>query len=111
MEYADRLGSGGLRLLIAGGGTGGHVIPAIAVAREWLGRDEKRDVGFVGTQRGIESRLRARGGFPAGTDSFGGSQGYGYSAIHSQYFAPAAGVLGFPGHPAPPSFRRGFRRR
>jgi UDP-N-acetylglucosamine--N-acetylmuramyl-(pentapeptide) pyrophosphoryl-undecaprenol N-acetylglucosamine transferase len=46
-----------LKLLIAGGGTGGHVIPAIAVAREWLRRDETRDVVFVGTQRGIESRL------------------------------------------------------
>lgn len=49
--------SGGLKLLIAGGGTGGHVIPAIAVAREWLKRDESREVVFVGTQRGIESRL------------------------------------------------------
>ena len=33
------------------------MIPAIAVAREWLRRDETRDVVFVGTQRGIESRL------------------------------------------------------
>jgi UDP-N-acetylglucosamine--N-acetylmuramyl-(pentapeptide) pyrophosphoryl-undecaprenol N-acetylglucosamine transferase len=44
-------------LLIAGGGTGGHVIPAIAVAREWLRRDATRDVIFVGTQRGLELRL------------------------------------------------------
>ena len=51
------------KLLIAGGGTGGHVIPAIAVAREWLGRDDKRDVVFVGTQRGIESRLVPEAGF------------------------------------------------
>ena len=47
----------GLKLLIAGGGTGGHVIPAIAVAREWLRRDATRDVVFVGTQRGLELRL------------------------------------------------------
>jgi UDP-N-acetylglucosamine--N-acetylmuramyl-(pentapeptide) pyrophosphoryl-undecaprenol N-acetylglucosamine transferase len=46
-----------LNLLIAGGGTGGHVIPALAVAREWLRRDQTREVLFVGTQRGIESRL------------------------------------------------------
>jgi UDP-N-acetylglucosamine--N-acetylmuramyl-(pentapeptide) pyrophosphoryl-undecaprenol N-acetylglucosamine transferase len=52
-----------LKLLVAGGGTGGHVIPAIAVAREWLRRDEKRDVIFVGTQRGIESRLVPEAGF------------------------------------------------
>jgi len=59
----DRLGSGGLKLLIAGGGTGGHVIPALAVAREWLRRDEKRDVVFVGTQRGIEARLVPEAGY------------------------------------------------
>jgi UDP-N-acetylglucosamine--N-acetylmuramyl-(pentapeptide) pyrophosphoryl-undecaprenol N-acetylglucosamine transferase len=53
----DSRDSGGLKLLIGGGGTGGHVIPAIAVAREWLSRDETRDVVFVGTKRGIESRL------------------------------------------------------
>ena len=59
----DSRGSGGWKLLIAGGGTGGHVIPAIAVAREWLRRDEGRDVVFVGTQRGIESRLVPEAGF------------------------------------------------
>lgn len=52
-----------MNLLIAGGGTGGHVIPAIAVAREWLRRDETREVVFVGTQRGIESRLVPEAGF------------------------------------------------
>jgi UDP-N-acetylglucosamine--N-acetylmuramyl-(pentapeptide) pyrophosphoryl-undecaprenol N-acetylglucosamine transferase len=50
-------------LLIAGGGTGGHVIPAIAVAREWLRRDATREVVFVGTQRGLESRLVPEAGF------------------------------------------------
>ena len=30
-----------MKLLIAGGGTGGHVIPAIAIAQEWLSRDKK----------------------------------------------------------------------
>jgi UDP-N-acetylglucosamine--N-acetylmuramyl-(pentapeptide) pyrophosphoryl-undecaprenol N-acetylglucosamine transferase len=51
-----------LKLLIAGGGTGGHVIPAIAVALEWLRRDASRDVIFVGTARGIESRLAPQAG-------------------------------------------------
>lgn len=46
-----------MKLLIAGGGTGGHVIPALAVAREWLARDPAREVVFVGTQRGLETRL------------------------------------------------------
>jgi hypothetical protein len=41
------------KLLIAGGGTGGHVFPALAVAREWMSREGEREVVFVGTQRGI----------------------------------------------------------
>ncbi len=55
-------------LLIAGGGTGGHVFPAIAVAQEWLRRDspgaEGRSVVFVGTERGIETKLVPQAGFP-----------------------------------------------
>ena len=55
-------------LLIAGGGTGGHVIPALAVAREWLRRPAdgflERRVVFVGTERGIETRLVPQAGFP-----------------------------------------------
>lgn len=52
------------KLLIAGGGTGGHVFPALAVAREWMSREGKREVVFVGTQRGIEARLVPEAGFP-----------------------------------------------
>jgi len=46
-----------VKLLIAGGGTGGHVFPAIAIAREWLSRGSEREVVLVGTQRGIEMKL------------------------------------------------------
>jgi UDP-N-acetylglucosamine--N-acetylmuramyl-(pentapeptide) pyrophosphoryl-undecaprenol N-acetylglucosamine transferase len=46
-----------LKLLVAGGGTGGHVFPALAVAKEWLSRGENREVIFVGTARGLENRL------------------------------------------------------
>jgi UDP-N-acetylglucosamine--N-acetylmuramyl-(pentapeptide) pyrophosphoryl-undecaprenol N-acetylglucosamine transferase len=51
-------------LLIAGGGTGGHVFPALAVAREWLRRSEsgERSVVFVGTERGMEARLVPQAG-------------------------------------------------
>jgi UDP-N-acetylglucosamine--N-acetylmuramyl-(pentapeptide) pyrophosphoryl-undecaprenol N-acetylglucosamine transferase len=45
-----------LRVLIAGGGTGGHVIPALAVARE-LKKKYSAKVVFVGTARGLETRL------------------------------------------------------
>jgi UDP-N-acetylglucosamine--N-acetylmuramyl-(pentapeptide) pyrophosphoryl-undecaprenol N-acetylglucosamine transferase len=52
-----------MRVLIAGGGTGGHVIPAIAIAQE-LRSCYNADVRFVGTARGIETRLVPAAGFP-----------------------------------------------
>ena len=52
-----------LRVLIAGGGTGGHVIPGLAIAREL--RDlHGAEVRFVGTARGLETRLVPEAGFP-----------------------------------------------
>ncbi len=51
-----------LRVLIAGGGTGGHIIPALAVARELVARYQA-DILFVGTPRGMESRLVPDAGF------------------------------------------------
>ena len=53
----------GLRVLIAGGGTGGHVIPALAIARE-LRDTAGAEVRFVGTARGLETRLVPEAGFP-----------------------------------------------
>ena len=52
-----------LRILIAGGGTGGHVIPALAIARE-LRDAYGAEVRFVGTARGLETRLVPDAGFP-----------------------------------------------
>ena len=51
-----------LRVLIAGGGTGGHIIPALAVAHELVTRHHA-EVLFVGTPRGMESRLIPAAGF------------------------------------------------
>jgi UDP-N-acetylglucosamine--N-acetylmuramyl-(pentapeptide) pyrophosphoryl-undecaprenol N-acetylglucosamine transferase len=50
------------RILIAGGGTGGHIIPALAVARELKSR-YNAEILFVGTARGMESRLVPQAGF------------------------------------------------
>ena len=52
-----------LSLLIAGGGTGGHLYPGIAVARELKSRMPDATVTFVGTAAGIESRVVPREGF------------------------------------------------
>ena len=49
-------------MLIAGGGTGGHLYPGIAVARELIARAGAR-VTFVGTAAGLESRVLPREGF------------------------------------------------
>ncbi len=45
------------RLLIAGGGTGGHLFPGVAIAEELRAREPDADITFVGTKRGIEVRV------------------------------------------------------
>jgi UDP-N-acetylglucosamine--N-acetylmuramyl-(pentapeptide) pyrophosphoryl-undecaprenol N-acetylglucosamine transferase len=52
-----------MRAILAGGGTGGHVIPALAIAQALAERYRAR-VLFIGTARGIESRLVPAAGFP-----------------------------------------------
>jgi UDP-N-acetylglucosamine--N-acetylmuramyl-(pentapeptide) pyrophosphoryl-undecaprenol N-acetylglucosamine transferase len=51
-----------LRILISAGGTGGHIIPGLAVARELVSRHHA-EILFVGTPRGLESRLVPGAGF------------------------------------------------
>ena len=50
-------------ILIAGGGTGGHIYPGIAIADELRRRDPRAEVRFVGTARGLETRIVPRAGF------------------------------------------------
>jgi UDP-N-acetylglucosamine--N-acetylmuramyl-(pentapeptide) pyrophosphoryl-undecaprenol N-acetylglucosamine transferase len=52
-----------MRAILAGGGTGGHVIPALAIAQE-LQRRYRAEVLFIGTARGLENRLVPAAGFP-----------------------------------------------
>jgi UDP-N-acetylglucosamine--N-acetylmuramyl-(pentapeptide) pyrophosphoryl-undecaprenol N-acetylglucosamine transferase len=66
-----------VKLLIAGGGTGGHVIPAIAIAKDWLSRGSDREVVLVGTQRGIEMKLVPAAGLPLETLRVAGLKGKG----------------------------------
>src|SRR5260370_41115404 len=56
--------------LMAGGGTGGHVVPALAVARELRARGHA--VRFIGTQRGMEAKLVPAAGFPIEWIEIGG---------------------------------------
>ena len=64
-------------LMIAGGGTGGHIYPAIAIAQEWQARDATRHVIFVGTERGLEKTIVPKAGFPLEFISVGGLKGKG----------------------------------
>jgi UDP-N-acetylglucosamine--N-acetylmuramyl-(pentapeptide) pyrophosphoryl-undecaprenol N-acetylglucosamine transferase len=52
-----------MRAILAGGGTGGHVIPALAIANE-LKKSYDAECLFIGTARGIENRLVPAAGFP-----------------------------------------------
>ena len=52
-----------MKVMIAAGGTGGHIYPGIAVAQEIMRRDASSKVQFVGTARGLETRLVPQAGF------------------------------------------------
>jgi UDP-N-acetylglucosamine--N-acetylmuramyl-(pentapeptide) pyrophosphoryl-undecaprenol N-acetylglucosamine transferase len=52
-----------IRVLIAAGGTGGHIYPGLAVAKEIVRRDPESVVRFVGTAKGLETRLVPQAGF------------------------------------------------
>ncbi|OGU05764.1 MAG: undecaprenyldiphospho-muramoylpentapeptide beta-N-acetylglucosaminyltransferase [Geobacteraceae bacterium GWC2_58_44] len=66
-----------MRLIIAGGGTGGHLFPGIAVAEEFLARGPENEVLFVGTSRGIEARLLPKLGYKLALISASGMKGLG----------------------------------
>ena len=52
-----------MKLVIAGGGTGGHLFPGVAIAESLLELDARNEVLFVGTERGIEVRAVPKAGF------------------------------------------------
>jgi len=64
-----------MKVIFAGGGTGGHLYPAIAMAREILKRDPASKVLFVGTPEGIESRILYREGLELKTIRVRGLKG------------------------------------
>jgi UDP-N-acetylglucosamine--N-acetylmuramyl-(pentapeptide) pyrophosphoryl-undecaprenol N-acetylglucosamine transferase len=64
-----------LRVVIAGGGTGGHLFPGIAVARELQARRPGSEVSFAGTARGIEAKVLPREGFALDLIRSGGLKG------------------------------------
>jgi UDP-N-acetylglucosamine--N-acetylmuramyl-(pentapeptide) pyrophosphoryl-undecaprenol N-acetylglucosamine transferase len=53
-----------MRLLVAGGGTGGHLFPGLALGEEVKTRHPRNDVLFVGSAKGIEAREVPKAGYP-----------------------------------------------
>lgn len=68
-----------MRVLIAAGGTGGHIYPGIAVAKEIMRRDAKSSVKFVGTARGLETKLVPDSGFELLTIESAGLKNVGFA--------------------------------
>jgi UDP-N-acetylglucosamine--N-acetylmuramyl-(pentapeptide) pyrophosphoryl-undecaprenol N-acetylglucosamine transferase len=89
-SFAEGISS--VKLLIAGGGTGGHVIPAIAIAQEWLSRGAEREVVLVGTQRGIEMKLVPQAGLPLETIRVAGLKGKGGTTLVKNLAMLGAGL-------------------
>jgi UDP-N-acetylglucosamine--N-acetylmuramyl-(pentapeptide) pyrophosphoryl-undecaprenol N-acetylglucosamine transferase len=81
-------------LMIAGGGTGGHIYPAIAIAREVIARDTTRKVVFVGTDYGLEKTIVPRAGFPLEVISVGGLKGKGAVELAKNLLRLPVGFVG-----------------
>lgn len=75
-----------MRVLIAAGGTGGHIYPGIAVAKEICGRDAKSIVRFVGTAKGLETKLVPANGFELSLINSAGLKNVGFAGKLKGFF-------------------------
>lgn len=82
-----------MRVIFAGGGTGGHLFPGLAVAREFLRRDAETQILFVGTEQGIEFRVLPKEGFKLETLNVKGMKGRGLRGVLDALYGVPAGVL------------------
>jgi len=69
-----------MKIVIAGGGTGGHLFPGIAIAEEFLRRSPDTEVLFVGTARGLESRVIPQAGYRLDLIEIEGIKGKGWKS-------------------------------
>jgi UDP-N-acetylglucosamine--N-acetylmuramyl-(pentapeptide) pyrophosphoryl-undecaprenol N-acetylglucosamine transferase len=79
-------------MLIAGGGTGGHVFPGVALAEEVVTRHPDNDVVFVGTARGLEAKIVPAAGYPIELIEVKGLKGKGLAMLSNLFLLPRAFV-------------------
>jgi UDP-N-acetylglucosamine--N-acetylmuramyl-(pentapeptide) pyrophosphoryl-undecaprenol N-acetylglucosamine transferase len=78
-----------MRVIIAGGGTGGHVYPGIAIAKGILRQHSEAVVLFIGSHRGLESRVVPKEGFQLATITVSGVKGiHGLKLLTSLFRIP-----------------------
>jgi len=66
-----------MNIIIAGGGTGGHLFPGVAIAEEFIGRSPRNNVLFIGTEKGLERKILGDMGFQLRTINVAGVRGKG----------------------------------
>jgi UDP-N-acetylglucosamine--N-acetylmuramyl-(pentapeptide) pyrophosphoryl-undecaprenol N-acetylglucosamine transferase len=82
-----------MRVILAGGGTGGHLFPGLAVAREFQQRDAMTEILFVGTQQGIEARVLPQEGFRLEAIPVRGLKGRGLRGMFDALYGVPAALL------------------
>lgn len=82
-----------MRIIIAGGGTGGHVFPAISIADEISERNNNDEILFVGTQKGMENELVRKNGYQIKHISSRGFVGRGFIKTIVAFFIALKGVF------------------
>ena len=82
-----------MRVIFAGGGTGGHLFPGLAVAREFQRRAAATEILFVGTEQGIEFRVLPKEGFKLATLTVKGLKGKGLRGVFDALYGVPASLL------------------
>jgi UDP-N-acetylglucosamine--N-acetylmuramyl-(pentapeptide) pyrophosphoryl-undecaprenol N-acetylglucosamine transferase len=82
-----------MRVIFAGGGTGGHLFPGLAVAREFQRRATATRILFVGSEQGIEFRVIPKEGFELETLPVKGLKGRGLRGVFDALYGVPASLL------------------
>jgi UDP-N-acetylglucosamine--N-acetylmuramyl-(pentapeptide) pyrophosphoryl-undecaprenol N-acetylglucosamine transferase len=90
-NFAENSMNGALRIVIAGGGTGGHLFPGIAIAKEFMARNSATRVIFISTGNRLERTVLSKAGFDLKSIQVTGIKGRGiWNQIKSVLKIPGA---------------------